>query len=131
MRGHDGSHHPTINLSPRPPRYRAPLVSFGIRVKVAYDVGGLPVSSPHDARRVNSCLYCAKSHSRCDASIFAARFSTTPEDTPPAEDDRGEGLEEVVRDEQEYLRQRLRDELKREPTDEEMDEWLRRHTEGY
>lgn len=41
------------------------------------------------------------------------------------------GLEDAARDEREYLRGRLRDELKREPTEEELNEWLRRHTEGY
>ena len=40
-------------------------------------------------------------------------------------------LEEVARKEQEYVRGRLREELQREPTEEEMDEWLRQHTEGY
>ncbi|MDQ3753356.1 MAG: hypothetical protein M3371_01320 [Acidobacteriota bacterium] len=42
-----------------------------------------------------------------------------------------EGLEDAARDEQDYLRRRLRDELGREPTEEELNEWLRRHTEGY
>jgi hypothetical protein len=41
------------------------------------------------------------------------------------------GLNDAVRGEQEYVRQRLREELKREPTDEEIDEWLREHTESY
>ena len=40
-------------------------------------------------------------------------------------------LEDVARDEREYVRGRLREELRREPTDEEIDEWLREHTEGY
>ena len=40
-------------------------------------------------------------------------------------------LEEVFETEHEYLHQRLREELGREPTEEELDEWLRRHTEGY
>ncbi|MGA9996473.1 MAG: hypothetical protein WBP93_13725 [Pyrinomonadaceae bacterium] len=40
-------------------------------------------------------------------------------------------LEEAVRQEHEYLRNRLREELKREPTEEELNEWLRQHTEGY
>jgi hypothetical protein len=46
----------------------------------------------------------------------------------------GEGdasLEETAARERDYLRGRLRDELRREPTDEELDEWLREHTEGY
>ncbi len=40
-------------------------------------------------------------------------------------------LEDVAQTEHEYLHQRLRDELGREPTEEELDEWLRQHTEGY
>ena len=40
-------------------------------------------------------------------------------------------LEDAARAEREYVRQRLREELQREPTEEEVDEWLRQHTEGY
>lgn len=40
-------------------------------------------------------------------------------------------LEDVAQGEHEYLHQRLRDDLGREPTEEELDEWLRQHTEGY
>lgn len=40
-------------------------------------------------------------------------------------------LGDVAETEHEYLHQRLRDELGREPTEEEMNEWLRQHTEGY
>ena len=40
-------------------------------------------------------------------------------------------LEDAAEREQEYLRQRLREELGREPTEEELNEWLREHTEGY
>lgn len=40
-------------------------------------------------------------------------------------------LGEIVEKEHEYLHQRLRDELGREPTEDELDEWLRQHTEGY
>ncbi len=47
-------------------------------------------------------------------------------------DDGGDAtLEDVAAREQEYLRQRLRDELGREPTEAELNEWLREHTEGY
>lgn len=52
------------------------------------------------------------------------------EDSPDTKDSH-ESLEDAARDEQEYLRGRLRDELKREPSEEEMNEWLRQHTEGY
>ena len=40
-------------------------------------------------------------------------------------------LEDAARSEQNYVRERLREELKREPTEQEVDEWLRQHTEGY
>lgn len=40
-------------------------------------------------------------------------------------------LEEVAESEHEYLHQRLREDLGREPTEAELDEWLRQHTEGY
>jgi DNA-directed RNA polymerase specialized sigma subunit len=43
----------------------------------------------------------------------------------------GETLADAARDEREVAAQRLRDELNRDPTDAEIDEWLRRHTEGY
>jgi len=43
----------------------------------------------------------------------------------------GESLADVVRDEQELPRERLRQELNREPSEEEVKEWLRQHTEGY
>lgn len=46
-------------------------------------------------------------------------------------DDADAPLDDAARSEREYVRQRLREELKREPTEREMDEWLRQHTEGY
>ncbi len=45
--------------------------------------------------------------------------------------DRNVGLEDVAQSEHEYLHQRLREDLGREPTEEELDNWLRQHTEGY
>jgi hypothetical protein len=53
-----------------------------------------------------------------------------PMDTP-SEPNTNDSLQDAVRDEHEYLVKRLRDELQREPTEEELDEWLRQHTEGY
>jgi hypothetical protein len=43
----------------------------------------------------------------------------------------GVKLEDVAKTEHEYLHQRLREDLGREPTEEELDQWLRQHTEGY
>lgn len=52
-------------------------------------------------------------------------------DETPSQDETDAPLEEAVREEREYVRRRLREELAREPTEEEVDDWLRRHTEGY
>lgn len=40
-------------------------------------------------------------------------------------------LEQVAETEHEYLHERLKQELGREPTEEELNDWLRQHTEGY
>jgi len=57
-------------------------------------------------------------------------FASSEEATEP--DEGGDApLDDAARDEREYVRQRLREELQREPTESELDEWLRQHTEGY
>jgi hypothetical protein len=43
----------------------------------------------------------------------------------------GETLADAARDERDVAARRLREELSRDPTDTEIDEWLRQHTEGY
>lgn len=45
--------------------------------------------------------------------------------------DKNAKLEDVALSEHKYLHQRLQQDLGREPTEEELDEWLRQHTEGY
>jgi hypothetical protein len=66
----------------------------------------------------------------CDSSESEPRTGTTggqgAEETPG-----GESLADAARDEREVAARRLREELDRDPTDAEIDEWLRRHTEGY
>jgi DNA-directed RNA polymerase specialized sigma subunit len=47
------------------------------------------------------------------------------------ENDPKSELKDVAETEREYLHERLRQELDREPTEEELNEWLRQHTEGY
>jgi hypothetical protein len=49
----------------------------------------------------------------------------------PTDPDKDPGLAGIVRSEHEYLHQRLREELGREPSEAELDDWLRQHTEGY
>jgi hypothetical protein len=48
----------------------------------------------------------------------------------PAENG-GDDLSKAGKEEQEYVRKRLSEELGREPSKEEIDEWLRQHTESY
>jgi hypothetical protein len=56
--------------------------------------------------------------------------NTASEEAAETEDS-DTALDDAARNEREYVRQRLREELKREPTEGEVDEWLRQHTEGY
>lgn len=53
---------------------------------------------------------------------------TTNEETG---DDGDDSLQDLVRDERELARDRATRELGREPTEDEIDDWLRRQTEGY
>lgn len=55
----------------------------------------------------------------------------SPEEETEPEDRDETPLDDAARSEREYVRQRLREELKREPSEVELDEWLRQHTEGY
>jgi hypothetical protein len=59
-------------------------------------------------------------------------FDAATEENPETAGGGGDAsLEETAEREREYLRGRLRDEWGREPTEEELDEWLREHTEGH
>jgi hypothetical protein len=64
-----------------------------------------------------------------DGLAFQSLFSS--EDEAPGTDEGDDSLDEAAETERDYVRSRLRDELGREPSEEETDEWLRRHTEGY
>jgi len=65
----------------------------------------------------------------------AASSGGASEEKPRGEGTVGGGdagtLEDAARREREYLRGRVREDLGRDPSEEEMDEWLREHTEGY
>jgi hypothetical protein len=58
---------------------------------------------------------------------MTAPANDEPTNTPQPD----EPLAETARQERAYLRERLRIELGREPSNDELDEWLREHTEGY
>jgi hypothetical protein len=58
------------------------------------------------------------------------RIMSTNND-PVTEGNQETGLNDVVQTEQKFIRQKLSAELGREPTEEELNEWLREHTESY
>lgn len=49
----------------------------------------------------------------------------------PQPEEADDALTDVAREEREYVRRRLAEQLRREPTEEEINEWLRQQTEGY
>lgn len=49
----------------------------------------------------------------------------------PQPEETDDSLTDVARQEREYVRRRLVEQLRREPTEEEINEWLRQQTEGY
>ncbi|OLE53847.1 MAG: hypothetical protein AUG51_11205 [Acidobacteria bacterium 13_1_20CM_3_53_8] len=49
----------------------------------------------------------------------------------PKREGEEDALEKAARKEREYVKARLHEELKREPTEDEVNEWLREQTEGY
>ena len=64
----------------------------------------------------------------CEAAL--RRFDASSEEATES-GDVDAPLDDAAQSERDYVRERLREELKREPTDIEVDEWLRQHTEGY
>ena len=55
--------------------------------------------------------------------------SPVPQDDSTPQDD--SSLKALLSEQQSYVREQARKELGREPTQEEADEWLNAHTEGY
>jgi hypothetical protein len=51
--------------------------------------------------------------------------------SPEVNGEQASELVEVAREEEEFVRQQLKEELGREPSEEELSEWLREHTESY
>lgn len=70
-------------------------------------------------------------HFRPASRPATRRLADSDDETGAADGGSDESLDEAARTEGDYLRARLRDELGREPTEAELNEWLRQHTEGY
>ena len=62
---------------------------------------------------------------------IGSNFFDASSEEAPAPDELETPLNDAAQSEREYVRERLREESKREPTETELDEWLRQHTEGY
>lgn len=63
---------------------------------------------------------------KCEVTVM----QTHKDDSPQPDDNKNE-LATVAREEREFLRQTLAAELGHEPTEEELNDWLREHTESY
>jgi hypothetical protein len=59
----------------------------------------------------------------------------THSDAEPSEDESGarrdDSLQDLAREQRDLARERLSGELGRDPDEDEIDDWLRRQTEGY
>jgi len=66
-----------------------------------------------------------------ETSLITAEIVIMASENGETDKDGDAGLKDAAETEHEYLHERLRTELGREPTEEELDEWLRQHTEGY
>jgi hypothetical protein len=64
-------------------------------------------------------------------AAFAAQDGEGVDDGKGADKGRDDSLEDAARDERRYAHERLRRELGRDPSEEEVNEWLRQQTEGY
>jgi len=51
--------------------------------------------------------------------------------SPELNGEQASELVEAAREEEEFVRQQLKEALGREPSEEELSEWLREHTESY
>jgi hypothetical protein len=70
-------------------------------------------------------------HMLTTMSDAAFQSSFTSAESAPGPEGEDASLNDAAKGERDYVRRRLRDDLGREPSEEEVDEWLRHHTEGY
>ncbi|HLO01130.1 MAG TPA: hypothetical protein VK208_21920 [Pyrinomonadaceae bacterium] len=114
-----------VHTPPQLLRFQSPPVQCQIK-EVNFFAGG-------EERRF--VITCEEDSLVIKTSLATAKIQVmTLEDEQtqrPAETESEDKLETVAQTEHAYLHQRLREDLGREPTEEELDEWLRQHTEGY
>jgi hypothetical protein len=66
-----------------------------------------------------------------DENLPERTIDKLPASSTDAAPENDSSLEALVREEQSLVRERLREELGREPSQKEADEWLSEQTEGY
>jgi len=91
--------------------------SFGVGVPITE----VSLFQNSDGRRIN--IDCERGSVIIETSIHKGEVKIMATDDSE--------LDETVREEAEFLKDKLREQLGREPTDEEVNEWLREHTESY
>ncbi len=98
---------------------------------ISVDYGNAFTTHTKNGRNNAFLLTCAVRYYCAVPNSFAPSAAGEGASQSDDADTQDNSLENLVRQEREDARRRLRGELKREPTEEELDEWLRQHTEGY
>jgi hypothetical protein len=93
-----------------------------------------PIQSVDFFVRENSrqlVLTCTSGSVVVETSIDTREVTIMGTDANQGEESASNELTEVARDEEKFVRETLARELGREPTEDEINEWLREHTESY
>jgi hypothetical protein len=93
-----------------------------------------PIQSVDFFVRENSrqlVLTCIRGSVVVETSLDTREVKIMGTEANHGEEGASNGLNEAARDEQEFVRQTLQEKLGREPTEDEVNEWLREHTESY
>lgn len=76
-------------------------------------------------------LTCASGSIVIETSLDTREVKIMGTEAKQSETGASNELKQVAREEEEFIRQTLKQNLGREPTEDEVSEWLREHTEGY
>jgi len=76
-------------------------------------------------------LTCASGSIVIETSLDTREVKIMGTEAKQSETGASNELKQVAREEEEFIKQTLKENLGREPTEDEVSEWLREHTEGY
>jgi hypothetical protein len=93
-----------------------------------------PIQSVDFFVRENSrqlVLTCVRGNIVIETSLDTREVKIMGTEAKQSEPDASNELKQVAREEEEFIRQTLKQNLGREPTEDEVSDWLREHTESY